>query len=92
MASRTRNAIMDSCVQLLQERPISKISVKDVVEECGINRNTFYYHFQDLPTPVSYAHLDVYKRQPSVSMDGMERNRSHMTSKWLSISRPPRMT
>ena len=50
MASRTRNAIMDSCVQLLEERPISKISVKDVVEECGINRNTFYYHFQDLPT------------------------------------------
>ena len=50
MASRTRNAIMDSCVQLLEERPISKITVKDVVEECGINRNTFYYHFQDLPT------------------------------------------
>ena len=29
---------------------------------------------------------------PSVTMDGMERNKSHMTSKWLSISRPPRST
>lgn len=50
MANLTRNAIMDSCVRLLEERPISKISVKDIVEDCGINRNTFYYHFQDLPT------------------------------------------
>ena len=33
-------------------------------------------------------HIDM----PSVSMEGMERNRSHMTSKWLSISRPPRIT
>ena len=27
----------------------SKISVKDIVEDCGINRNSFYYHYQDVP-------------------------------------------
>ena len=49
MISSTRRAIMDSLLKLLDERPLSKISVKDIVVECGISRNTFYYHFQDLP-------------------------------------------
>ena len=49
MPSFTRRAIMESFWRLLDERPLSKISVKDIVEACGINRNTFYYHFQDIP-------------------------------------------
>ncbi len=49
MASPTRKAIMDSLMRQLDERPLSRISVKDIVEDCGINRNTFYYHFADLP-------------------------------------------
>lgn len=40
---------MESFIKLLDERPLNKISVKDIVEICGINRNTFYYHFQDIP-------------------------------------------
>ena len=49
MPSSTRKIIMDSLMKLLDERPLSHISVKDIVEECGINRNTFYYHYQDIP-------------------------------------------
>ena len=45
-----KNAIAESFLQLLDEKPFSKITVKDVVERCGINRNTFYYHYQDLPS------------------------------------------
>ena len=50
MASFTRKAIMDSCLRLLEERPVDKITVKDIVEDCGINRNTFYYHFSSTTT------------------------------------------
>ena len=50
MASFTRKAIMASFVKLLEERPLSKVTVKDIVEDCGINRNTFYYHFEDIPS------------------------------------------
>lgn len=50
MLSLTKKAIMESFVKLLEEKPLNKISVKDVVEDCGINRNTFYYHFADLPS------------------------------------------
>ena len=52
MASLTRRSIMDSFLRLLDQRPVNKISVKDIVEDCGINRNTFYYHFSDVPTLV----------------------------------------
>ena len=47
---RTRDSIMAAFAQLLDERPMNKIIVKDIVERCGINRNTFYYHFPDIPT------------------------------------------
>lgn len=49
MPSSTRRIIMDSLMKLLDERPLSHISVKDIVLDCGINRNTFYYHFADMP-------------------------------------------
>ena len=35
---------------MYKRQPLSKISVRDIVEDCGINRNSFYYHFQDIPT------------------------------------------
>lgn len=52
MASFTRKAIMEAFIRLLEDRPLNKITVKDIVEECGINRNTFYYHFADIPALV----------------------------------------
>ena len=52
MPSFTRNAIIASFLKLLNERPLHKITVKDIVEDCGINRNSFYYHFEDLPALV----------------------------------------
>ncbi|MGN0773869.1 MAG: TetR/AcrR family transcriptional regulator [Candidatus Ventricola sp.] len=58
MASFTRKAIMDSCLRLLEERPVDKITVKDIVEDCGINRNTFYYHFEDLPSLINAIFME----------------------------------
>lgn len=49
MANFTRKAIKDAFITLLEERPLHEITVKSIVEQCGINRNSFYYHFQDLP-------------------------------------------
>ena len=46
---RTKNAIVEAFWQLLDEKPFNKITVKNIVELCGVNRNTFYYHFSDIP-------------------------------------------
>ena len=48
MASFTKKAIVESFMYLLGKKSIDKITVRDVVDHCGINRNTFYYYFQDI--------------------------------------------
>ena len=45
-------------MKLLESRPMSKITVKDIVDDCGVNRNTFYYHFRDIPAMVEYIIKD----------------------------------
>ena len=49
MPNFTQNAIKASFLKLLGQRPLNQITVKDIVEDCGVNRNSFYYHFEDLP-------------------------------------------
>ena len=48
MPSFTKKAIVESFLRLVAKKPIDKITVRDVVDDCGINRNTFYYYFQDI--------------------------------------------
>ena len=48
MANFTREAILAAFLKIAEKKPLEKISVRDIVDECGINRNTFYYHFQDI--------------------------------------------
>ena len=42
MAAFTKTAIRNSFIKLLNERPISQITIRDIVDDCGVNRNTFY--------------------------------------------------
>ena len=44
MTQFTSKAIEESFIRLLNERPLDKITIKDIVDDCGISRNTFYYH------------------------------------------------
>lgn len=53
MPSYTKKAIQESFLKLLDQRPLDQITVKDIVEDCGVNRNSFYYHFADIPTMVT---------------------------------------
>lgn len=48
MASFTRKAIIQSFIRQILTKPVDKVTVKDIVEDCGISRNTFYYHFKDV--------------------------------------------
>ena len=48
MSQLTRKAIQQSFMKLLNQTAFDKITVKDIVRDCGVNRNTFYYHYQDI--------------------------------------------
>ena len=54
MSGFTKEIIARTFTELLDEKPMSKITVKDIVEHCGVNRNTFYYHFRDIPDVVEF--------------------------------------
>ena len=48
MNRRTKSAIIEKFKALMLKKPAKKITVRELVEECGINRKTFYYHFEDI--------------------------------------------
>ena len=48
MASGTKEALAEALRKMMTVKPIDKVTVKDIVEICGVNRQTFYYHFDDV--------------------------------------------
>lgn len=48
MAQTTKKALASSLKKLLSKATLDKITIKDIAEDCEVNRQTFYYHFQDV--------------------------------------------
>lgn len=48
MGTSTKEAFAAALKQMMAVKPMDKITVKDLVEICGVNRQTFYYHFDDV--------------------------------------------
>ena len=48
MTKFTKKAIISTFLDLLHHKSLDKITNKDIVDKCGINRNTFYYHYKDI--------------------------------------------
>ncbi|CAM3485617.1 TetR/AcrR family transcriptional regulator [Erysipelothrix anatis] len=44
----TKCLIRDAFIAMLNEKPLKKITVKDIAIACQINRNAFYYHYNDV--------------------------------------------
>lgn len=49
MAVDMKETIAQAAKTLLMEKGVRKLTVKDIVEECHITRQAFYYHFEDIP-------------------------------------------
>ncbi len=71
MANFTKKAIKETFIALLEEHHLSDITVKDIAEKCEINRNTFYYHYQDIPALIEEIVKEeaeqILLKYPSVS-------------------------
>lgn len=64
----TKNAIETAFLKLLKERNFEKVMVKDIVEECGLTRNTFYYYYEDTYNIIE----DILEREARRMIDDME--------------------
>ena len=79
----TQMVLKQSFLKLLKEKPVNRITVKEVCALAQLNRATFY--------AVSYTHLDVYKRQAKDCTSSRPSSLSPCTRCWrlwaLSITR-----
>lgn len=44
----TKKALAASLKKIMRKKPLGKITVREIIEDCGVNRKTFYYHFRDI--------------------------------------------
>jgi len=62
MSQITKRALERSLKNMLLKKPLTKITVGDIADDCGINRMTFYYHFKDIYDLVEWSCLEDAKR------------------------------
>lgn len=100
MPNSTRQSIKNAFLSLLEQRPLNRITVKDIVEACGVNRNSFYYHFEDLPALieeiVAEQVTELVQRHPTVdsleqgfdaAVEFLQRRRRSVLHIYNSVSR-----
>lgn len=62
----TRTVIQESFLELLKEKPLNKITVKELCTAAGIHRGTFYKHYQDC-----YDLMEKIEEQALDELDGL---------------------
>lgn len=55
MSNTTKQALELSLKRMLLKKPLDKITIRDITEDCGISRMAFYYHFKDIYDLVEWA-------------------------------------
>lgn len=100
MPQFTKKALATTLKTMLEEKPLDKITVKDLAEECGVNRQTFYYHFQDIYDLLGWIYrteaLEAIKNSKSYStwqqglmiiLDYVQENRALCIHTYRSLAR-----
>ena len=62
MPNAMKYALAQSLKKLLSTRKLDKITVKDIAEDCGVNRQTFYYYFRDIYDLLEWNFCDATER------------------------------
>ena len=58
----TQKAIVETTMRLVEQKTVKKITIRDIVEACGITRNTFYYYFHDIYEVLEHALAEGFER------------------------------
>jgi probable dihydroxyacetone kinase regulator len=66
MSQTTKKAIAESLKKLLIKKPLSKITINDIVDDCGITRQTFYYHFTDIYDLIEW----IFTSEATIALNG----------------------
>lgn len=68
MSQTTKRALAVSLKKLLAQKSLDKITVIDITDDCQVNRQTFYYHFQDIFALVDW----IFLTEATEAIDGQK--------------------
>lgn len=68
MSEITKKALATSLKKLLSKKELPKITIANITNDCGVNRQTFYYHFKDVYDLLEW----IYLNEVIQSMDGKD--------------------
>ena len=68
MSELTKKGLAVSLKKLLSKKELSKITISNITDECGVNRQTFYYHFKDIYDLLEW----VYKNEVIDEIDNKD--------------------
>lgn len=96
----TKKTLAESLKKIMRKKSFSKITVSEIIEDCGVNRKTFYYHFEDIYALLKWIfeneaveilrHFDLfvdYKEAILFIMDYVEKNEYIINCAYDSIGR-----
>ncbi|MCI9043906.1 MAG: TetR family transcriptional regulator [Peptococcaceae bacterium] len=71
----TKQAMYHALKKLITTKSINKITIKDITDTCGLNRQTFYYHFKDIYDLLEWSFqeefrfIDSYLQKPEYTWE-----------------------
>lgn len=93
MSLTTKRALAASLKNMLVKKTLDKITVKDIVDDCNLNRQTFYYHFHDTYDLLEWLYLDetkdivdkLHEKKYSLLLDYIIENKSLIINTYHSL-------
>lgn len=58
MTNTTKHALEASLKAMMLKKPLDKITIRDLTDDCGISRMAFYYHFKDIYDLVEWSCIE----------------------------------
>ena len=68
MPTIKKQMIADKLEELLEHKSVDKITVKELVDACGISRQGFYYHFQDIMEVIEWSIARALQNAVEISL------------------------
>ena len=86
---QTKKIIASSLKKAMRTKPLSKITVSEIVKDCGLNRKTFYYHFEDIYDLLKWMFdlMEDYEKAIVFVMDYVEKNQYIINCAYDSMGR-----
>ncbi len=72
MGKRTKYQLADALFSILEKQNLDKITISQLTEECGLNRMTFYYHFQDIYDLLEWTITKMIAEQIANTLDKLD--------------------